>query len=145
MTAADAAANAYRIMVVAAYGEGSPFMARPWLTSRRWLVGIGAAVLLLAGGIAAGPVASIAQGEDDSDTEVSVPSGTLDDGADLLPQASITLEQAVAAAQSAADGAVGEVDLEYVGERLVFNVDIGAYDVKVDANDGSVISTDSDD
>lgn len=77
--------------------------------------------------------------------EDAVPAGTLDDGADLLPQASITLESAIAAAQAAADGTVGEVDLEYVGDVLVFNVDIGENDVKVNATDGSVVSVDSDD
>lgn len=117
----------------------------PQLTVRRGLVAAGAAVLVLAGGLVAGPVVGIAQGEDDSDSELSVPAGTLDDGADLLPLASITLEEAITAAHGAADGAVGEVDLEYVGDRLVFNVDIGEFDVKIDAQDASVVATDSDD
>lgn len=194
-----------------------------WMTRKRWLVGAGAGSLLLIGGIAAGPVASLAgddpettlseeqaiefaiaaypgttasdveyeaedglaiyevtlsnglevevdgnsgailetepvdgddEGENDDaddnddgngEQEVAVPAGTLDDGADLLPQATISLEQAVAAAQGAADGALGEVDLEYAGDRLAFNVDIGQNDVKVDAADGSIISVDSDD
>jgi uncharacterized membrane protein YkoI len=85
-------------------------------------------------------------GETDDDAqEVAVPAGTLDDGEELLSQASITVEQAVAAAQAAATGDVGEVDLEEVDGRLVFNVDIGDHDVKIDAHDGSVVSVDSDD
>src|SRR3990170_1331720 len=53
-------------------------------------------------------------------------------------------DDADAAAQSAASGPVGEVDLEHVDGRLVFNVDIGDKDVKVDASDGSIVSADSD-
>jgi len=77
--------------------------------------------------------------------DVEVPSGTLDDGKDLLPQAKITIAAAIAAAQSAATGPVGEVDLEQASGRLVFNVDIGDKDVKVDASDGSIVSADADD
>lgn len=68
-----------------------------------------------------------------------------DDGKDLLPQAGITIDQALAAARSAASGPVGEVDLEYHHGKLVFNVDIGDKDVKVDANSGSIVSVDADD
>jgi uncharacterized membrane protein YkoI len=71
--------------------------------------------------------------------------GQIDDGADLLPQASVTLEQAIAAAQSAASGEVGEVDLEHYQGKLVFNVDVGDKDVKVDAIDGSILAVDADD
>jgi uncharacterized membrane protein YkoI len=78
-------------------------------------------------------------------SEQKAPAGQIDDGADLLPQASITLDQAIAAAQGAANGMVGEVDLEKYDGKLVFNVDIGAKDVKIDAADGSVIAVDSDD
>src|SRR3989304_6116485 len=47
--------------------------------------------------------------------------------------------EAFAAAQSAAPGDVGEIDLEDVDGRLVFNVDVGGQDVKVDAGDGSIV------
>jgi uncharacterized membrane protein YkoI len=77
--------------------------------------------------------------------EQPVAPGTLDDGKELLPQTTLTVEQAVKAAQSAATGAVGEVDLEHFHGRLVFNVDIGDKDVKVDAENGNVLSDDSDD
>ena len=77
---------------------------------------------------------------DDDDSESGARPGTLDDGKDLMPQASITLEQAISAAQAAASGPVGEVDLEHYKGTLVFNVDIGDNDVKVDAANGSVLS-----
>ena len=69
----------------------------------------------------------------------------LDDGKDLLPQAGITEQQAIAAARTAASGAVDEVDLEHAGKRLVFNVDVGSADVKVDAATGEVVRVDHDD
>jgi uncharacterized membrane protein YkoI len=69
----------------------------------------------------------------------------LDDGKDLLPQAKITEAQAIAAARSAAAGALDEVDLEHAGGKLVFNVDVGDHDVKVDAANGGVVSVDQDD
>jgi len=79
------------------------------------------------------------------DGDVAVPSGTLDDGKDLLPQAGITIDQAIAAAQTAASGSVGEIDLEDYQGKLAFNVDVGDKDVKVDAADGSILAADSDD
>jgi uncharacterized membrane protein YkoI len=69
----------------------------------------------------------------------------LDDGKDLLPQAKISEQQAIQAAQSAASGALNEVDLEHHGGRLVWNVDVGAKDVKVDAATGHVVAASSDD
>jgi uncharacterized membrane protein YkoI len=69
----------------------------------------------------------------------------LDDGKQLLSQAGISEAQAIAAARSAASGPLDEVDLEHYGGRLVFNVDVGAKDVKVDASNGAVLATPSDD
>jgi uncharacterized membrane protein YkoI len=69
----------------------------------------------------------------------------LDDGKDLLAQAQITEQQAIVAAQAAASGALNEVDLEHRGGRLVFNVDVGRHDVKVDAATGQVVAVDTDD
>ena len=71
--------------------------------------------------------------------------GRLDDGKDLLPQAAITLDQAIAAAQAAVSGDLDEVDLEYYEGRLVFNVDVGDKDVKVDAATGAVLNANSTD
>lgn len=87
-------------------------------------------------------------GEIDDDMEcddAEAASGTIDDGAELLPQAGITLEQAIVAAQGAASGSVGEVDLEDYNGTLVFNVEIGSHDVKVDAANGTVLGSESDD
>jgi uncharacterized membrane protein YkoI len=109
-------------------------------TQRKRLIAIGGLIALLAiGGTAAATTAT----DDDGDT--TVPAGTLDDGADLLPQATITIDQAIAAAQGAASGDLGEVDLEYHDDILVFNVDVGDKDVKVDASNGNVLGADSDD
>ena len=106
-------------------------------------------VITLAVGVAivnGGAPGASAQVEDGADdVESAVAAGTLDDGQELLPLAGISLDAAVQAAQGAASGAVGEVDLEYVGDRLVFNVDIGNQDVKVDARSGVVHSIDMDD
>jgi len=78
------------------------------------------------------------------DDESQVAPGTLDDGTDLLPQAKISIEQAIAAPQSSASGDIGEIDLEHYQGRLVFNVDVGDLDVKVDATTGQVLGSGSD-
>ena len=62
-----------------------------------------------------------------------------------MSRAKITEQQAITAAQSAASGSLNEVDLEQYNGRLVFNVDVGAKDVKVDASTGDVLATPSDD
>lgn len=79
------------------------------------------------------------------DGESPVAAGTIDDGAALLPQAKITLEEAITAAQAAASGPIGEVDLEHFQGHLIFNVDVGDHDVKIDAMDGSVAAATADD
>jgi uncharacterized membrane protein YkoI len=63
----------------------------------------------------------------------------LDDGKQLLAQAKITEQQAIAAAQRAATGDLNEVDLEPWAGRLAFNVDVGSQEVKVDAETGKVL------
>lgn len=80
---------------------------------------------------------------DDDDDRDEV--GTIDDGAILLSEATITVDEAIAAAQTAAEGRLGDIDLEYVSDRLVFNIDIGNHDVLVDANDGSIVTVRADD
>jgi hypothetical protein len=70
--------------------------------------------------------------------------GAIDDGKDLLPQAKITLDQAIKNAEAAHPGKLGEVDLEHYHGHLVFNVDMGSQDVKVDALDGTVLGSGSD-
>ena len=70
----------------------------------------------------------------------AVKPGSLDDGKELLSQTKITLGQAVKTAQSAANGQLGQVDLEHLGSRIVYSVDIGNKEVRVDAADGSIAS-----
>jgi uncharacterized membrane protein YkoI len=64
--------------------------------------------------------------------------GSLDDGKELRSQASISLRQAVATAERAANGSLGQVDLEQYDGRLVYTVDVGNQEVHVDATDNSV-------
>jgi uncharacterized membrane protein YkoI len=64
----------------------------------------------------------------------------LDDGKQLLGQAKIGEQEAIAAAQTAASGSLNEVDLEHFSGRLVWNVDVGSHDVKVDAATGAVLA-----
>ncbi len=66
--------------------------------------------------------------------------GALDDGKDLLPQTKVTLATAVAAAQGAASGALGQVDLEHFRGGIVYSVDIGDQEVRVDAANGKVVA-----
>jgi uncharacterized membrane protein YkoI len=66
--------------------------------------------------------------------------GALDDGKDLLPQTTISLATAVATAQGAASGALGQVDLERFHGAIVYMVDIGNQEVRVDAANGKVVA-----
>jgi uncharacterized membrane protein YkoI len=66
--------------------------------------------------------------------------GTLDDGKDLLAQTNISLATAVTAAQSAASGALGQVDLEHFRGGIVYMVDVGDQEVRVDAANGKVVA-----
>ena len=94
-----------------------------------WILGLVAIIALVGTGAAVASGVATSGG----------PQGQIDDGAELLDQASITLEEAIAAAQAAATGKLGEVDLEMYEGRLVFNVDVGNQDVKVDAADGAIL------
>lgn len=87
----------------------------------------------------------LACGDDGDGVSDHDPPGVLDDGRNLLPQAGITVEQAVAAAEGAAGGPVGEVELEYRGQMLVFEVDAGTQEVNIDASNGGVVSVTPDD
>jgi uncharacterized membrane protein YkoI len=64
--------------------------------------------------------------------------GSLDDGKDLLPQTTISLGQAVAAAQRAQSGQLGQVDLERYNGRIVYIVDVGDQEIRVNAGNGSM-------
>jgi uncharacterized membrane protein YkoI len=90
------------------------------------------------GGIAAGAIAAGGAGASSGPSR-------LDDGKDLVGQTKISEQQAIAAAQTRASGDLNEVDLEHVAGKLVYNVDVGRHDVKVDAATGDVVSVDQDD
>jgi uncharacterized membrane protein YkoI len=64
--------------------------------------------------------------------------GSLDDGKEFLSQTKITTAQAVAVAQRSQPGALGQVDLEHYNGKLVYSVDVGDQEVKVDATNGSI-------
>lgn len=94
----------------------------------------GTAALAAAGGVASANGAA------------GTPGGSrLDDGKQLLSQAKVTEQQAIAAAQGAASGDLNEVDLEQYAGKLVWTVDVGASDVKVDAASGQVVNSSKDD
>jgi uncharacterized membrane protein YkoI len=95
----------------------------------------GLAVLGLAGGVA------FASGSGTTPAAGS----RLDDGKDLVGQAKISEQQAITAAQTAASGDLNEVDLEHYNGTLVYNVDVGSHDVKVDAATGDVVASAQDD
>ena len=83
--------------------------------------------------------------EDDNDDGDS-DDAARDDGKALLPQAKLTFEQAKTAALAAVPGSVvEEVDLEKVGCKLVFDVDLGDKTVRIDAVTGEVVSIDAKD
>lgn len=107
----------------------------------------GAITIVLASAMLGAGVLGASAQDDEGPNEVESPvaAGTLDDGAELLPRAGISLAEAIAAAQGAASGAVGEVDLETASGTLVFNVDVGNQDVQVDAGSGAVLSVNADD
>lgn len=98
-----------------------------------------AATGLVALGMAAGGIAAASGDSGGSSTS------RLDDGGSLRSKAAISEQQAIAAAQGKAGGALNEVDLEYAHGTLVYNVDVGSKDVKVDAATGDVLSVDGDD
>ena len=66
--------------------------------------------------------------------------GSLDDGKQLLPLTSVTLAHANAIAQHATTGALGQVDLERYNGIVVYKVDVGDKEVRVDATGGTIVS-----
>ena len=66
--------------------------------------------------------------------------GSLDDGKELLPLTRISLAEALARARGANAGKLGQVDLERLGGTVVYKVDVGEQEVRVDADDGHVVS-----
>jgi uncharacterized membrane protein YkoI len=64
--------------------------------------------------------------------------GSLDDGKQLLPKTTVSLAAAVAGAQRAARGALGQVDLVERDGRVLYVVDVGDREVSVDARTGAI-------
>lgn len=101
-----------------------------------------------------GTVISVAPGDatedtgddcaDDDAAEANAVPGTLVEGQDLATQATVTIDEAIAAAQGAATGDLGVVGLEDQDGTLVYTVKIGDQEVSVDATTGEVIATESD-
>ena len=103
---------------------------------------VGSTAALVALGLAG---AGIASGAGSSGAGGSQPASRLDDGKQYLSEAKISEQEAIAAGQSRASGPLNEVDLEHAGGKLVWNVDVGGSDVKVDAASGDVVSVAGDD
>ena len=108
------------------------------------LAGVVAVLALAASAVTMTARVTSAGGQGADDQERQVAPGTIDDGAELLPRAGITLDAAIASAQAGAIGDIGEVDLEEYKGALVFNVDVGDDDVKVDAQTGAVVAVSRD-
>ncbi len=105
----------------------------------------GAGIATASGGSAAGPADSGNGGQENETIHAPDRSGSrLDDGAELLSQAKISEQEAISAAQAAASGPLNEVDLEDYEGQLVYNVDVGSHDVKVDAATGNVLAAPQD-
>lgn len=96
---------------------------------------LGVAVLALAGATLA-----VGGGTGIWDDNHFAKPGSLDDGKDLLPQTTISLARANAIAQRATTGSLGQVDLERYQGRVVYKVDVGDREVRVDATDGRVVA-----
>jgi len=99
-----------------------------------------------------------AAGEDADDVQepqlngsIAVPEGQdeglseADEAAALAPLATVTPDEAIAAAaQAEGPGDLGKVELKNENGSLVYSVEIGGKDVKVDAGTGAVLHIESD-
>jgi uncharacterized membrane protein YkoI len=112
---------------------------------KRIIAGTAAMAALAAGGVGFAAASGASAGSGAGTSTGTSTGSRLDDGANLLPQSKITEQQAVKAAQSVASGPLNENDLEDYNGRLVWNIDVGASDVKVDAANGDVLAKTSDD
>jgi uncharacterized membrane protein YkoI len=61
------------------------------------------------------------------------------------PAPSVTVGEAIRAAEEATSGTVDEVELDYERGQLVYSIEIGRDEVIVDAIDGAVLSVHNDD
>ena len=107
-----------------------------------FVLGVIAALAAL-GALGVGTVGFAASSSAGATPGSGAPTGSRpNDGEDLLPQSRITEQDAIHAAQTAASGDLNEVDLEHLGSQLVWNVDVGNNDVRVDADTGTVVRVD---
>lgn len=106
---------------------------------RRTLIGTLVGLAVAGAGFAGANMAS------GSSTSTPAAPSRLDDGKNLVGQAGITEQQAIDAALGATSGGLNEIDLEHYRGTLVYNVDVGGSDVKVDASNGEVLATPADD
>jgi uncharacterized membrane protein YkoI len=104
------------------------------MRKRTLVVGTCAAAVALAGGA----TYALGGGSGIWDDGKIVQPGSLDDGKNLLPQTKVSLADAVAKAQQAADGALGQVDLKQRADGVFYVVDVGSEEVSVDAVTGNV-------
>jgi uncharacterized membrane protein YkoI len=80
---------------------------------------------------------AVPQGQDEGVSEA-------DEAAALAPLAKITADEASAAAQAEVPGEVQKVELDNENGSLVYSVEIGGKDVKVDAGTAAVLHIESD-
>lgn len=90
-------------------------------------------------------VEPVQNAQTDCENQTDGAPGALTEGQDLLPEATITLEESITAAQGEATGDLGTVELEQDGDTLIFIVEIGDQEVTIDAATGEVLSVDQDD
>lgn len=78
------------------------------------------------------------------ETAQEAPKYVLSSGSRLQSRATISIDAAVAAAQAAVPdaGPVREIELEIEDGRLVYQIDLGRYEVYVDANTGAIVEID---
>jgi len=100
---------------------------------------VGAAALLLAGSFGVTAINAFAQ------TTQPTAQGQLGTAQEQLGTPGITFGQAAAAAEAHLnDGSASEVELESKAGQLIYTVEIGASEVRVDAMSGEVLGVDSD-
>jgi len=103
-----------------------------------YVIAAGLVALVLAIALAVFTSDDVALGRDNGDVNV-------EDGQELVGENAISLDEALEAAQGVATGPVDDIEIERHGDRVVYDIEIGNTDVLVDAQDGSIVSTRTDD
>ena len=98
---------------------------------KRWLIGLG--VFLMSSVAIVGTIAATGDPRQ------------LSEGADLLDQAGITVDEAIAAAQQVVSGDLQEVELERENGILIFEVEISGQEVVIDAATGESLGVETED